>query len=327
MVELKINIPRNFFDEEVRCGYFVTSLMKEVWAVEMDLLEEAKRVFEIYNLRWYAIGGTLLGAVRHKGFIPWDDDIDIAMPRSDYAKLQEVARDEFYHPYFFQDEYTDSGILYGHAKLRNSLTTAISKESLDPKHGHRNYNNGIFIDIFPMDNVPDDPSTALQWQKNVSEIAALAWKVRKYSHRHVPKQDIFLDKYKQRLIKSGSPDILFEIYDDLLSTYSSMDTKQTCLYSLYRLDKRWVFNNMDFKDIVWLPFENTFVAAPSGYNSILTQLYRDWQVMRQLPTMHSGIGDTMFDTNQGYSSYMCQESGMGGIDYKKVKDKLNDSRF
>ena len=100
MIKLKINIPPTFFDEEVRCNYIVKSLMKEVWAVEMDLLEEAKRVFEKYNLRWYAIGGTLLGAVRHKGFIPWDDDIDIAMPRSDYAKSQELAGDEFCYPYF-----------------------------------------------------------------------------------------------------------------------------------------------------------------------------------------------------------------------------------
>ena len=324
MIELKNSPPPQFFVDEVRCGYIVTSLMKEVWAVEMDLLEEAKRVFEKYNLRWYAIGGTLLGAVRHKGFIPWDDDIDIAMPRSDYAKLQKVARDEFCHPYFFQDEYTDPGILYGHAKLRNSLTTAISKGSLDPKHGQRNYNNGIFIDIFPMDNVPDNPYEAQQWQRNISEIASLAWKVRKYTHRHVPQKDIYLEKYKQRLIQSGSPDILFEIYDELLSTYSHIETKQACIYSLYRLEKRWILNNEDFKDVVWLPFENTTVAAPSGYKSILTQLYKDWQVLRQLPTMHSGIGDTLFDTELGYKSYMCQK---GGIDNRKVKDKLNDGKL
>ena len=324
MIELKIDTPQKFFDEEVRCGFIVTPLMKEVWAVEIDLLEEAKRVFEKYNLRWYAIGGTLLGAVRHKGFIPWDDDIDIAMPRSDYAKLQEVAQDEFCHPYFFQDEYSDPGILYGHAKIRNSITTAITKESLDPKHGRRNYNNGIFIDIFPMDNVPDDPYAAQQWQRNVSEIAALAWRVRKYSHRHVPPQDVYLDKYKQRLLKSGCSNILFEIYDDLLSMSSGVKTKKTCLYSLYRLDKRWIFNNEDFKEVVLLPFENISVAVPAGYNSILTQLYNDWQVMRQLPTMHSGIGDTLFDTKQGYKFYMCQN---GGIDSKKVQEKLNDSKL
>jgi lipopolysaccharide cholinephosphotransferase len=315
MIKLKINIPPTFFDEEVRCNYIVKSLMKEVWAVEMDLLEEAKRVFEKYNLRWYAIGGTLLGAVRHKGFIPWDDDIDIAMPRSDYAKLQELAGDEFCYPYFFQDEYTDPGVLYGHAKLRNSLTTAISKESLDPKHGQRNYNNGIFIDIFPMDNVPDDPSEALLWQRNVSEMAALAWKVRKYSHRHVPQQDFYLDKYKQRLIKSNNPNILFEIYDDLLSMYSSIETKQTCLYSLYRLEKRWIFESQDFNSIIWFPFEMTKIAIPFGYDKILSNLYGDWKVMRKLPTMHSMIGGSFFDTNHSYTRY---QDPIKGIDIDKV---------
>lgn len=119
MVELKLDIPKSFLESEVRCGYEVSAQMKKVWAVELDLLMEAKRVFEKYNIRWYAIGGTLLGAARHNGFIPWDDDIDIAIPRTDYERLRSVARKEFSHPYFFQDEYNSPGLLCGHAKLRN----------------------------------------------------------------------------------------------------------------------------------------------------------------------------------------------------------------
>ena len=119
MVNLKLQIPEEFFKEEVRDGYFVSSDMKNLWAVELDLLNEFIRVCEVYNLRYFAEGGTMIGAVRHNGFIPWDDDIDIVMPREDYCKLEKIAVKEFKFPYFWQTEKTDPGSMRGHAQLRN----------------------------------------------------------------------------------------------------------------------------------------------------------------------------------------------------------------
>lgn len=109
MVDLNIELPKGFLEEEVRCGYTVTRKMKEVWAVELDLLKEFKRVCNKYDLKYCADGGTLLGAIRHQGFIPWDDDLDIAMLRKDFEKLNEVAPAEFKKPYFWQTEETDKG--------------------------------------------------------------------------------------------------------------------------------------------------------------------------------------------------------------------------
>ena len=120
MVDLNIELPKGFLEEEVRCGYTVTRKMKEVWAVELDLLKEFKRVCNKYDLKYCADGGTLLGAIRHQGFIPWDDDLDIAMLRKDFEKLNEVAPAEFKKPYFWQTEETDKGSARGHAQLRYS---------------------------------------------------------------------------------------------------------------------------------------------------------------------------------------------------------------
>ena len=155
MVDLNIELPEGFLDEEVRCGYTVTRQMKEVWAVELDLLAEFDRVCRKYGIRYCADGGTLLGAVRHHGFIPWDDDLDIAMLRADFEKLNEVAPKEFKKPYFWQTEETDPGSARGHAQFRNSDTTGIIRTEYE-KIRNNNFNQGIFIDIFPFDTVITD---------------------------------------------------------------------------------------------------------------------------------------------------------------------------
>lgn len=151
MVDLSIEIPQEFLNEEYRCGYKVTREMKEVWAVELDLLAKLQSVCKKYNLTVLADSGTLLGAIRHKGFIPWDDDIDVVMLRKDYDVLLSVADKEFKDPYFFQTAYSEKNYIRAHAQLRNSNTTGCTIPDLTTS-----YNKGIFIDIFPLDNLPDD---------------------------------------------------------------------------------------------------------------------------------------------------------------------------
>ena len=90
-MNIKIDLPDRFLDAEVRDGYQVTSEMKRIWAVELDLLCEFQRVTDKYGIKYIAEGGTMLGAVRHGGFIPWDDDVDIMMMRDDYDKLCNIA--------------------------------------------------------------------------------------------------------------------------------------------------------------------------------------------------------------------------------------------
>ena len=97
---------KNFsFEEETRQNYLISKEMKQVWACELDLLKKLLQVCEKYNLKCWADAGTLIGAIRDHGFIPWDDDIDVAMLREDYDKLVSIADKEFAHPYFFQTIY------------------------------------------------------------------------------------------------------------------------------------------------------------------------------------------------------------------------------
>ena len=123
---------------------------KKIWAVELDLMNELLRVCNKYDIKIFAFGGTLLGAVRHHGFIPWDDDMDFCMDRANYNELLKHC-DEFKHPYFLQFAQSDEKYFFGYARLRNSNTTGIIEWNRSP-----DYNNGIYIDIFVLDGYLED---------------------------------------------------------------------------------------------------------------------------------------------------------------------------
>lgn len=304
MVDLNLMLPQSFFLEEERSGYLVSSKMKQVWAVELDLLNEFVNFCDHHGLTYFAMGGTLLGGVRHKGFIPWDDDIDILMPRNDYEKFRFLSC-EFSYPYHFQDEYSEPGVLYGHAKLRNSDTTAISEPYLGVEHGNLSFNMGIFIDVFPLDNMPDELSERELWFSELKQVAANAWKLRKYSHRGIPQHDKLMDEELDRLNSIGRPNYWFEEYDRILSRYKDVKTDHNTIYCLSRsTQKRWEYFNSDFNESMDLPFEMLRVKVPKNYDNILTKCYGDWRVEKRVPSLHSSVGGSYFDTDKSYRNFL-----------------------
>ena len=102
-----MRIPSSFWEAEERDGFLVTAERKAVWAVELRLLAQLDAVCRRYGLAYFAGGGTMLGAVRHGGFIPWDDDIDLFMLRRDYDRLLALGGAAFSPPYFLQTAYND----------------------------------------------------------------------------------------------------------------------------------------------------------------------------------------------------------------------------
>lgn len=119
---------------------------------ELSILREFIRVCDSLGLKYYLLGGSMLGAVRHRGFIPWDDDIDVGMPRRDYQRFLRQGKSLLPERLFLQNLYTDPEVLHNITKLRDSSTTFIETSVKD-----RRINHGVFIDIFPLDVYPDDP--------------------------------------------------------------------------------------------------------------------------------------------------------------------------
>lgn len=120
--------------------------LKQLQATELGILEDFHKYCKQHNLRYYLIGGALLGAERYKNFIPWDDDIDVGMPRDDYEKLKEVWERDCLPMYFLQHEKSDPLFSRAIMKLRREHTCILERSSANVK-----IHNGIYIDIFPID--------------------------------------------------------------------------------------------------------------------------------------------------------------------------------
>ena len=126
--------------------------IKQVWSVEQEILDVIHRVCSDYNLRYTLAYGTLIGAIRHSGFIPWDDDIDIIMPRDDYEKLLEIWENAAPAGYILQNIRTNADYTNTFSKIRKDHTTFLQDEAEAAKQYHK----GIFVDIFPADRVADN---------------------------------------------------------------------------------------------------------------------------------------------------------------------------
>ena len=306
MVPLKLDIPGNFYEEEKRCGYTITSEMKKVWAVELDLLNELLRVCRKYNIKIFASGGTLLGAIRHKGMIPWDDDIDMMMFRGDYERLCEIANDEFRQPYFFQTEYTDPGSLRGHAQLRNSLTTAILVEEKEKAR----FNQGIFIDIFPLDAVIENDTLFKQQYKKAELYKRMAWKFSRLSTRCLKGNCIGLKGTVKKMIFPISNRIIrklkleekaFEKFEKICQKYNEINTEKVSTLTFQFANKQHFKYRKDFDEILYVPFEFLKIPIGKNYDHALHQRNGDYMKIIKNGNCH---GTVIFDTDKSYTQYI-----------------------
>ncbi|MBP3495884.1 MAG: LicD family protein [Clostridia bacterium] len=306
------DLSKEFFEPEYRSGYYVSEKMKKVWAVELDLLKEFDRVCTKHNLAYFMNGGTLLGAVRHGGFIPWDDDVDVIMPRQDYDKLWEIAKNEFKEPYFFQTALTEKRFFRAHAQLRRSDTTGFIE--LDRE---KDINKGIFLDIFVLDGVPGTEKRKEKLKKKIERQK----KMLSY------KYDVEFSKlnFKRKLIyialKIFFTFVPYRAYfkrfnKKALAQYSYIYTKTIGDLTLeWRESVHW--KREWYEDIVFMKFENLFLRAPKKYHEILTKQYGDYMkipedINAKNQRSHEGV---TFDPDTPYKEY-----------FKKIKNEAGEEK-
>lgn len=274
---IKIDLPEHFLEEEERCGYVVTEKQKKIWAVELDLLSEFKRVCDKYGLKWFVGYGTLLGVVRHKGFIPWDNDIDVAITRQSFDKLCEVASLEFNEPYFLQTPMSENGRFFRTlCKFCNSCTTGASE--LEWMLG---INCGLFIDVFILDEIPDDNRLV---QKMFDKINYFNHFARFYSP--YPRYDKGI-KYLKNIIwsliwkykyRECGGDVLFEDLSRYLSQYAGKKSTRWMALEVTP-EKSLNLDKSMWKDTLMADMEFMKVPIPNGYDWILTDHYGDYMQM------------------------------------------------
>lgn len=272
----QLEIADSFYQEEERCGYVVSAHMKKVWAVELDLLYQLQQVCEKYGIQYYASGGTILGAERHKGFIPWDDDIDIMMLRDQYDLLCTHA-DEFEDPYFFQICETDKGYFRGHAQLRNSNTTGVLVEEVKKDVP---FNQGIFIDIFPLDNVIRNRKLWNKQMKRIDQYREQAKKLYRTTEGFDPENASKLRKAAHLVAplvsKVYSWQDAYEKFDEECRKYNDLPTKYVGKISFQPYGIKMYDYRSEFEGTEYLDFEMLKVPVPAGYKVHLRRQYGDY---------------------------------------------------
>ena len=242
--------------------------LKEIKIIEKELFISFISVCEKLNLKYYLLGGTLLGAVRHQGFIPWDDDIDVGMPREDYEIFLEKGQALLPDGFFLQSYKSDPNYPNCFAKIRNSNTTY-----LETSVKNCDMNHGVFIDIFPLDYYPDDKKTKDRFifKKNLLNIRISSVYQSKRKKLKVRLISFLLKlrypSYKMAVKKRE------KLYKSI-STGSMLANYGGAWGAKEIVPKEW------YGEGVWLEFEGLSVRAPIEYDKWLSQVYGDYM---QLP--------------------------------------------
>lgn len=240
--------------------------LRKLQLVDLDILDEVVNICDKFNIRYYLISGTLLGAARHKGFIPWDDDIDIGMPRKDYNRFLKVAQQELPEHYFLQHYKTEREYPLHFAKIRNKNTTYIPL-----KICRHDINFGVSIDIAPLDGVPNFFCVMLLSIYNNA--------IKRHRFPNVSCKSMLKEIIVKYLVWRYSTYEINKKIDKLMSRIDFYKCKYVAnFFGVW--GKREIFPRDYFGDGVKLEFEGKMYNCPIKVNEYLSHLYGpSWMII------------------------------------------------
>lgn len=247
---------------------------RKMQLTELDMLVEFDRVCRKHGICYVLFGGSLLGAIRHKGYIPWDDDADIGMLREDYEKFKKYSTEMNSSICYFQDHDTDSEYRWGYGKLRrkDTIYVRVGQEHLKCK-------TGIFVDVFPMDDVPRSVLGQIIQDKKVYCLRKILWS------EVAKKNAAGFMKVWYTMLSKIPVDWVFKIYDNYIKKSSnSTPNRVRCLSfpatgTLYKknpVSMRYSMPKSWFLDREEYLFEGKKFYSSKDYDMVLKYIYGDY---------------------------------------------------
>ncbi|MCM3135736.1 LicD family protein [Paenibacillus polysaccharolyticus] len=288
--------------------------LNDLQIVELDILKEFARVAKKEGLIWFSMFGTLLGAVRHKGFIPWDDDVDIALPRQEYDRLR-LSKHWFDEPYFLQTPHNDPGAAPHFIRLRRSDTAVLANF---PNGNTRGGHMGAYIDILPLDDMPDG-ETAKRMQDTVIKM-----QYQMYASAGLDEcegNEIPEEKEEFCFSHGGISrqyDVLAERYERFCSKFSNQ-----LYYAMPVLRGEYgkrVYDKLWFSESIEMEFEGIKIPVPVGYKETLIASYPGGLYEPDQKNRISKLRkSSLIDMSRSYKDYVCRYTDMlHGIENKNV---------
>ena len=276
--------------------------LKRIQQIEYDMLKDIAHFCDQNNIEYFITGGTLLGAIRHGGFIPWDDDIDIGMDLKNYKKFLRIARDSFPKKYFIQNFKTEKKYNYAWTKIRLNGTTF-----MDARMTNFEIHSGVFIDIFLYNGISDNKICRIT--------QTIAARIQRVLLRKFYYLECDVTNPHSNAIYYILPEFLRRGLIYILDHIVNVDcTKTRWCYDTYyaTVGKECKYRSKWFKNLKKVRFRDEYFLAPNDPEAWLESKYGDWQTLPP-ESERIGHGDTIFDSNKDYTFYYGE----------KLKRKLN----
>lgn len=256
---------------------YVPEVLEKVQLMEKQILGKFIEICQKYDLKYFAAFGTLLGVVRHKGFIPWDDDIDVAMPRKDYERFLQVAPSECGRDYFVQTPENDPQYHLFFGKMRMENTVFIESSLQDS--GSR---TGFYIDIFPYDAIPDSDDEMRAQLRKAERLAAFL-SINRSKEPQMGKHGALKTgllkviwkslNYGMRICGVSGTQIWKQCQKNF-TRYEDMNVKRRTCFCMNA--EKWIVYEEEIENLLDMPFENLMVKVPTGYDRILKRNYGNY---------------------------------------------------